>query len=45
MTGWCRVLNRDTRQDFWCDSYVDKVKQEQDYLARVAAKNRSGEPT
>lgn len=39
MDGWCRVLNKTTRQDYWCPSYSSRAKQESEYLARVKATN------
>lgn len=36
MTGWCRVLNKVTRQKFSCQSFSSKSEQEREYLARVA---------
>lgn len=39
MTGWCRALTRNTKQDFVCSSFTSKAAQEREYLARNKAKS------
>jgi len=39
MYGWCRVLNKQTKQKFYCQSFSSKSEQERKYLARVTGTN------
>ena len=35
MDGWCRVWKQETNQNFGCDKFSSRAKQEAEYLASL----------